>query len=222
LGSTPDQPEYPCHTRLAYALHLVKRGYVTLTPHYYANMNDCDFTVSLDKKPFGYHGQTLKNLRLFMRSIDLLQSLPSVQQQMIGCIGHSIGGLHAVLLSLFEQRIAAVVSSCGFEPLMSHFAKGSALLGSWDTYMPRVQPCVMALGKNVPFDFDTVLSALCPRPVFISISAEDALAGAEDAAAKARNSYGKFKDRFVIKRTGAHDFPDEIRDAAYCFFADWL
>jgi hypothetical protein len=80
----------------------------------------------------------------------------------------------------------------------------------------------MALGKNVPFDFDTVLSALCPRPVFISISAEDALAGAEDAAAKARNSYGKFKDRFVIKRTGAHDFPDEIRDAAYCFFADWL
>src|SRR6266436_3562799 len=47
-------------------------------------------------------------------AVDLLTSLPSVNRERLGVIGHSLGGLEALWLAWYDARIATAVSSCGF------------------------------------------------------------------------------------------------------------
>src|SRR4029079_1415783 len=74
--------------QLHYAKHLAERGYVTLAPDY-PSFGEHEF--DFDPK-WGYQSGTMKAIWDNMRSIDLLQSLPQVDGERIGCIGHSLGG----------------------------------------------------------------------------------------------------------------------------------
>ena len=47
-------------------------------------------------------------------AVDLLSSLPGVNRERLGVIGHSLGGLEALWLTWYDARITAAVSSCGF------------------------------------------------------------------------------------------------------------
>ena len=54
-------------------------------------------------------------------AVDLLQSLPQVDGERIGCIGHSLGGHNAMFLGVFDERVKAVVSSCGWTPFHDYY-----------------------------------------------------------------------------------------------------
>ena len=53
-------------------------------------------------------------------------------------IGHSLGGHNALFLAVFDERVKAVVSSCGFNVFAKH-NKGDVRAWSSRSYMPRIK-----------------------------------------------------------------------------------
>jgi dienelactone hydrolase len=107
-----------------------------------------------------------------MRAIDLLQSLPEVDGERIGCIGHSLGGHNAMFTAAFDRRIKALVSNCGFTSFPKYY--GGKIKG-WtsSTYMPRIETVYKLKPEKVPFDFPEVVAAFAPRAFLASSPLHD-------------------------------------------------
>src|SRR5439155_1051443 len=88
---------------LHYALHLAERGYVTLAPDY-PSFGDYKY----DFAKSNYKSGSMKAIWNNMRAVDLLQSLPEVDGDRIGCIGHSLGGHNTMFTAVFDPRIKAM------------------------------------------------------------------------------------------------------------------
>ena len=111
LGNNPD---------LRYALELANRGYVTLAPDY-PNFGEYEF----DAYAHGYASATMKGIWNHIRAVDLLQSLPEVDPERIGVIGHSLGGHNAMFVAAlgpadqggrFELRVQFVLQVLWRQP----------------------------------------------------------------------------------------------------------
>ena len=158
-----------------------------------------------------------------IRGVDLLISLPYVNSDRIGCIGHSLGGHNSLYTAAFDQRLRAVVTSCGFDPF--HHYMGGKLAG-WtsDRYMPRIRDLYDNDPDKMPFDFYEVLAAICPRAVFINAPLHDSnfkVDGVRAAVAEVGKAYElrSAREKLVAKYPDSgHDFPDAIREEVY----DWL
>jgi dienelactone hydrolase len=202
---------------LAYAAELAERGFVTLAPDY---PNYGDYKV--DAYALGYASATMKGVWNHMRAVDLLQSLPEVDASRIGAIGHSLGGHNSIFVAVFDSRVKAVVSSCGFNAFPKYY--GGNLKGwSHKGYMPRIAETYGADPKKMPFDFTELVGALAPRPFFINAPLGDAnfeVTGVKDCVAAALPVYDLLgaKDALVAVHPDAgHDFPADVRASAYEF-----
>jgi len=203
---------------LDYAYELAKRGYVTLAPDY-PNFGDYKF----DPYSHGYLSATMKGIWNHMAAVDLLQSLPEVDPDRIGCIGHSLGGHNTLFLAAFDKRVKAVVTSCGFTSFYKYY--GGDLTGwSHKGYMPRIASVYKTDPVKMPFDFPEVLAALAPRPLFINAPLHDSnfdVSGVYDCVNAALPVYKLFNagDKIILKNPDApHDFPPAEREEAYQFF----
>lgn len=205
-------------SNLHYALELAQRGYATLAPDY-PGFGDSQ----TDPYKLGYASATMKGILNHRRAVDLLQSLPEVATDHIGCIGHSLGGHNSIFVALFDDRIKAVATSCGFNAFPRYY--GGNLKG-WGgkNYMPRITRDFGNDPLRVPFDFPELLAALAPRPVFINAPLHDAnfeVSGVRDCVAAARPVYKLLgvEENLVARYPDAeHDFPSEVRQKAYEFF----
>ncbi|MCI0335001.1 MAG: prolyl oligopeptidase family serine peptidase [Planctomycetes bacterium] len=207
---------------LHYALELARRGYVTLSPDY-PSFGEYEYDFDADD----YKSGSMKAIYDNMRAIDLLQSLSEVDDQLIGCIGHSLGGHNALFTAAFDERIKAVVTSCGFTSF--HKYMGGDLHGwSGPRYMPRVATDYNFSPNRMPFDFHEVLASIAPRGIFIVAPLHDDnfdVAGVRDSVKAARPIYKLFghPDRLQVTYPDAgHDFPDDAREEAYAFFDQFL
>jgi dienelactone hydrolase len=207
---------------LRYAVHLAERGYVTLAPDY-PNFGEYRF----DTYGRGYHSGSMKAVWNNMRAIDLLQSLPEVDSERIGCIGHSLGGHNAMFTTAFDTRIKAVVSSCGFTSFPKYYA---GKLKGWTsaTYMPHIAAVYAMKPEKVPFDFPEVVAAFAPRAFLASAPVHDdnfEVSGVKDCLAAARPVYELLGagDKLAANypRCG-HAFPPEARKVAYARLDRWL
>ena len=213
LGGSPN---------LNYALELAKRGYVTLAPDY-PNFGEYSF----DPYKNGYLSATMKGIWNHMAAVDLLQSLPEVDPDRIGCIGHSLGGHNTLFLAVFDTRIKAVVTSCGFTSFFKYY--GGDLTGwSHKGYMPRIASIYEKNPARMPFDFTEIIGALAPRPVFINAPLKDSnfeVSGVYDCVNAAKPVYKLLKasDKIVMTNPDVpHDFPPDARKAAYDFLDNEL
>ncbi|MGC9319303.1 MAG: alpha/beta hydrolase [Armatimonadota bacterium] len=202
---------------LHYALELVQRGYVTLAPDY-PGYGDYD----IDPYAMGYASATMKGIWNHQRAIDLLQWLPEVDPERIGAVGHSLGGHNALFVAAFDERVQAVITSCGFNSFFKY--KHGDLTGwSHRGYMPRITEEYDADPARMPFDFTEVLGAIAPRHVFINAPTEDAnfeLSGVIDcieAAMPVYKLYGATDHLVAVHPECGHDFPAEIREQAWQF-----
>ena len=100
----------------AYAAELAERGYVTLAPNYPLLAK-----YQPDLKALGWESGTLKAVWDNIRGLDLLESLPFVDPGGFGAIGHSLGGHNSVFTAVFDDRIKAVVSSCGLDSFLDYY-----------------------------------------------------------------------------------------------------
>src|SRR5262249_14729750 len=143
----------------AYGSELAERGYVVLAPSYPLLAG-----YQPDLKKLGYQSGTMKAIWDNIRGVDLLQSLPYVDGKRIGAIGHSLGGHNAIFTAVFEPRIKAIVSSCGFDSFLDYY-RGNIAGWTSERYMPRLRNYALT---DIPFDFHEMVGALAPRAFFIN------------------------------------------------------
>lgn len=204
---------------LHYAHELANRGYVCIVPDY---PSFGEYPYDFRKHP-EYASGSMKAIWNNHRAMDLLETLSQVDTGRIVAIGHSLGGHNAIFTAVFDQRIRAVITSCGFTGFHDYY--GGKLAG-WtsDRYMPRIREVYGNDPDRVPFDFHELLAALAPRPVFVNAPVRDAnfdCAGVKRVMAAARRVYQLWnaESRLHVEYPdAAHDFPDPVRQAAY----DWL
>ena len=201
----------------AYALELARRGYVVIAPDY---LNSGDYQV--DFRVAGYLSATMKGIFNHMRCIDLLQSRDDVDPERLGAIGHSLGGHNAMFVGVFDPRIKAIVSSCGWTPFHDYY--GGNLAGwSHDGYMPLLKTKYALDPDRVPFDFYEVVAALAPRAFFSNSPLGDDNfdhRGVRKAIAQAKTVYALFdaaEELQVRYPDAGHDFPPKVRREAYQF-----
>ncbi len=201
-----------------YARELAQRGYVVLAPDYPSFGDYKDYNFANDR----YVSGTMKGIFNHMRAVDLLQTRDEVDPARIGAIGHSLGGHNAMFVGAFDERLAVIISCCGWTPFHDYY--GGKIAG-WtsDRYMPRLKDVYGLDPAKVPFDFYEVVAALAPR-AFFSVSPErDAnfdVAGVRKAEPAAREVFTLFgvSDNLEVKYPDCeHDFPDDMRKAAYAF-----
>lgn len=204
-----------------YAAELAERGYVTLSPSYPHLAN---YWPNLGK--LGYVSGTMKAIWDNIRGLDLLASLSYVDDSPgFGAIGHSLGGHNAIYTAVFDPRITVVASSCGFDSYLDYydgneanwyFGKGWCQI----RYMPRMSNYRGRL-EEIPFDFHELLGALAPRPVFVNAPLHDSnfrWKSVDECVAAAQPVYkllGGEGKLLVAHPDCDHDFPDEMRQAAY-------
>jgi len=201
----------------AYALELARRGYIVLAPDY-PSFGDYKYDFDTDR----YESGTMKGIFNHMRCVDLLQSLPGVDGQRIGVIGHSLGGHNAMFVGAFDERLKAIVSSCGWTPFHDYY-KGNIAGWTSPRYMPRLRDVYGLDPGRVPFDFYEVIAALAPRAFFSNSPLRDDnfdVNGVKKGIAAAQAIYtflgagGRLQMRYP---DCTHDFPLEMRREAYEF-----
>lgn len=202
---------------LHYALHLAERGYVTLAPDY-PSFGEHDYDFEADD----YVSGTMKAIYDNIRAVDLLQSLPEVDGERIGVIGHSLGGHNAMFTAAFEPRIKAIVSNCGFNSYQRYY---NGDLAGWTSarYMPRIASEHHNDPDELPFDFTEIVASFAPRPFLASSPLHDdnfEVSGVRDCITSARPIYELYGagDKLQANYPDcAHDFPEEVRTVAYDF-----
>ena len=203
------------------ALHLVQRGYVCLAPDY-PSFGEYKYDFQAAFKRGDYQSGTMKAIWNNMRAVDYLQSLAEVDPERIGVIGHSLGGHNAMFTAAFDERLKAIVSSCGFCSFAKY--KGGNLKG-WtsDRYMPRIASEFGNDPTRMPFDFADVIASFAPRAFLAVAPLHDDnfdVTGVKDAIAAAEPAYKALRAADNLKAIypdAAHDFPEEGRKAAYEF-----
>lgn len=203
---------------LHYARELTARGFVTLAPDY-PNFGE----YKIDVYARGYASATMKGIVNHRRGVALLESLPGVTRGSVAAIGHSLGGHNALFLAAFEERVKAVVTSCGFTSFAKYY--GGNLKGwSHKGYMPRIESEYGCDPRRMPFDFPDVLALIAPRPLFINAPLRDAnfeVTGVDDCVEAVKALYRTPGTLVAEHPNCAHDFPSAVRERAYRFLAQW-
>lgn len=206
LGGNPE---------LKYALDLAQRGFITIAPDY-PSFGEHKFDFS--KKP-AYASGSMKAIWDNIRVIDVLETIPEVDAERIGVIGHSLGGHNGMFTAVFEPRIKAIVSSCGF----TTFRKDDMPSWTGPRYMPRIATQFGNDAKKVPFDFQEIVATFAPRP-FLACAAEKdddfEVSGVRDvmnAAGVIYKLHGAAENLAAFYPPGKHAFPPEARMRAYEF-----
>jgi hypothetical protein len=214
LGARPNRP---------YASELAERGYVALAPNYPLLAK-----YQPDLKTLGWESGTLKAAWDNLRGLDLLQSLPFVDGRAMGAIGHSLGGHNAVFTGVFDDRLQAIVSSCGLDSFLDYY-NGNEV--NWQPekgwcqtrYMPKLAAYRGRLA-DIPFDFHELIGALAPRHVLIVAPTNDSNFRADSVDRIAASAGAVFRlyghpERLRVEHPDSgHDFPTEMRQAAYALF----
>jgi dienelactone hydrolase len=206
-----------------YASELAERGYVTLAPNYPLLAK-----YQPDLKTLGWESGTLKAVWDNLRGLDLLNSLPYVKPGRYGAIGHSLGGHNAVYTAVFDDRIRAVVSSCGLDSYVDYYGgdeKNWLPEKGWTQtrYIPKLRDYRGRLAE-IPFDFHELIGALAPRNVLIIAPLKDSNFRHESVdriATAAREVYGLYEkpdNLQVVHPDCEHDFPNEMRELGYRLF----
>ncbi|MCW5551943.1 MAG: prolyl oligopeptidase family serine peptidase [Verrucomicrobiae bacterium] len=98
-----------------HGVQLVQRGYVVWCPRNYINTDGADWKGNAQRVRERHPDWTGMTRMVWdaIRAADFLESLPNVDRQRIGCLGHSLGGKEVLYAMAFDERYRAGVSSEG-------------------------------------------------------------------------------------------------------------
>lgn len=204
---------------MKYAIELAEAGFVTIVPDY-PSFGEYIHDFESDQ----YQSGTMKAIWDNSRAIDLLEAMPEVDPARIGCIGHSLGGHNAIFTAVFEPRIQAIVSSCGFTSLSEDD------LPSWTgpRYMPLIATSFENDIRKMPVDFHELIAALAPRPFLVCYAEKDedfSASGVRHVQHQAKSVYKLYNSESHLQSfriDAGHSFPKVSRERAYQFLAEHL
>ncbi|MBI1913857.1 MAG: dienelactone hydrolase family protein [Planctomycetes bacterium] len=207
LGKNPE---------LALALHLTRRGYVTLSPECYILKDSKGWAAgqaaALARRRPGWTGMGKMTFDA-SRCVDLLESLPAVDRDRIGCIGFSLGAKEVLYAMAFEPRYkVGVFNEGGIGLRMSNWTDAWYLTAKMKEHIPAAE-------------HHQVLALVAPRP-FLVLGGGSADGPASwpfvKAALPVYELYGA-RDRIgLFDHKGKHSFPRDGRRIAYRWLDHWL
>lgn len=211
-----------------YGQELAERGFVVLAPPY-PHLAD----YKPDLKGLGYRSGTMKAIWDNIRALDVLAATPGVSSQGFGAIGHSLGGHNSIYTAVCDERIKAVVSSCGFDSYLDYYREKQAQVWKagqgWtqERYMPALADYAGRL-PEIPFDFHEMIGALAPR-AFLAISPKrdsnfkwESATRVVTAARPIYALHGASERVEIVHPDVEHDFPSAMREQAYAWLERWL
>ena len=205
LGSKP---------ALALGVHLVKRGYVVLSPQCYImkGKGPGAQAVAVGKDWPGLTGMGKMTFDA-SRCIDFLESLAFVDAARIGCIGFSLGAKEVLYALAFEPRYqVGVFNEGGIGLRMSNWTDAWYLTPKMKEYIPDLE--------------HHQLIALCaPRPLLIL--GGDSADGDKSwpfvhAALPVYRLFGAEDRVGLINHHAKHSYPQDARRHSYRWLDHWL
>jgi len=201
-----------------YAHELAEAGFVCIAPDYPSfGEYKIDFSTST------HASGTMQAIWDNHRAVDLLESLPEVDPDRIGCIGHSLGGHNALFTAVFDPRLKAIAVSCSFTAF-AHYKGGNLAGWTSDRYMPAIARQYGNDPAKVPFDFHEIVGAIAPRGLFINAPLGDSNfdhKGVLQVVKEASRIYqltGKPQQLRTVYPDVGHDYPAPVRRQTY----EWL
>jgi dienelactone hydrolase len=207
LGDNPER---------AHGVHLVERGYVVLCPECYILKDPEGWAkgqaAALEKRRPGWTGMGKMTFDA-SRCIDLLESLPEVDKERIGCLGHSLGAKEVLYAMAFEPRYrAGVFNEGGIGIRMSNWTDVWYLT---ESIKPRL----------TELEHHQLIALIAPRP-FLILGGGDADGDASWPFVKTvlpvYQLLGAGERVGLINHKGKHSFPAEARKLAYRWLDDGL
>jgi dienelactone hydrolase len=223
----------------AYALHLVKLGFITFAydlmgagERCYSGLQTFDTAPFYEKYP--HWSARGKDIYDVSRAIDVLQQMPEVDSDRIGSIGHSQGGGTTIYAMAVEPRIKVGVSNCGIWPTRMSKNPYNEARTDWWVGRPLLRFFCLT-GKEFPIQIHELMALCAPRPL-MNISAlndcqysgkeqDFTSQGFENMAQcikKVFAFYGKENLFFNETHLEGHTFKKNQRIHAYNFLAEHL
>ena len=154
-GPSTDRQASEEELRKAFALHLARRGYVTLSPRNYLWPRNLGISAKGEADSFNQRHPNRKGMARMLldgqRAIDVLCALDGVDPKQIGAIGHSLGAKEVLYLAAFDSRIKASVSSEGGLGIQQ---------SNWDAPWYLSSQC---LDPGFKLNHHQLLAAIAPR-----------------------------------------------------------
>ena len=206
LSGDPDQ---------AYARELAEWGYVTLAPDAICFEDRCQDKDSPDYNHVHQlhirllRGQTLlgKVLHDMSVGIDVLQTMPEIDPNRLGFIGHSYGGRMALFAPVFDRRISASVCNCGSTNYCD---------------MPGIQFDFVLPGVLNHGDIEDIVRLVEPTNLLILGCNKDKWSIGVEAMAEYAQSAFQHGELDYRVYPGGHQFTPEMREQAYDFLSKHL
>lgn len=146
---------------------LCRRGYVVIAPDHFVSGHRIPPEGAYDTARFYQKHPEWTAVGKFTYehaiAIDVLQSLPAVDPERIGALGHSLGGHGTYFLAAYDERIKASACNCG-ATFFRHNTKVDAWARDhWYVYLKPMRPGLLA-GKLPPIDMHEIIALIAPRP----------------------------------------------------------
>ena len=235
-GKAWDAAEAEKRKNRAYAVDLVKRGFICFAPdragygkrcpvqpaNGIPGMKEYEKKFAAEHPDWNYnYGKINHDLA---QALDFLVLLPEVDAQNIGVMGHSLGGWDSMKLIAFDDRIKAAAVSCG-----------GALRYREELWTDLEAQRKYAAADNRSRQADNMnffIQAAAPRPLLILMALNDYLVDYPknlldgmrpvklyyDSLAGGPKELAKQGPFSVLVHTCGHDTPFEVRAYAY----EWL
>jgi len=233
-----DAKEAGFRKRRAYGLALVKRGFLVFVPDqigfgersplqrskmYWDQLAEVRRQLKERHPDMGLNGKIVWDVR---RALDFLVTLDKVDPDRIGVVGHSLGAWSSCMTMPVDQRIkAAVISHTGPLRWQPKLWSNTAFL---ENYLKV--PTLTKMGAE--FNQNLFYMLMAPRAQFVTWSIADDYDQPPGIleAARVISEY----NRYVAHRDGVpfdftlylhprgHDFPDDVREAAYVWLTQRL
>lgn len=214
-------------TSLHFGPELARRGYIVLIPDSICAGERIMKSGPFDTRTFyEWRGSSSAMGHMVIdarRAIDVLQSLPEVDPDRIGVMGHSLGAEIALFVAAFDERVKAAVASCGFAPFAAEKNLERWARDHWFSYMPRLRIDLRA-GRLPAWDFDDVIRLVAPRGYFNFQATDDEIFPEGEAihplildSKPLWAMYGAEENLVSITRPGPHDVPDDIKAQMYAW-----
>lgn len=234
-GTAPDADS-------AYALDLVRAGFVVLAPDVWGDGERlpvsglCRDTRELyEKHPqWSYLGKIIWDC---MRGVDVLAALPEVDPERIGMTGHSLGAIATVFTAAFEPRLKVLVSNGCVASWYEQHQPGHWALddsdGQINCFIRRLRPYLTPeRWREIPVQWPQIMALAAPRPLLVIQAGK----GPEDNLEEHWAHYGSNHvgcreiynlldagDNVCFVRTEAgHGFPHAARQSMVQWFQEYL
>jgi dienelactone hydrolase len=171
----------------AFLDQLARRGYAVIAPdHFVAGERIPPEGAYNTKRFYEKHPEWTavgKSVYEHAIAVDVLQTMPEVDRQRIGVLGHSLGGHGAYFLAAYDPRIKVTIANSACAPFRQNSKVEAWARDQWYIYFKHMRPGLLR-GYLPPIDMHEIMSLLAPRP-FLDLSAlNDYIAGDEPKLAQ--------------------------------------